>query len=114
VLDGADDTDFDGLTNAFEVARPGDWGATYVSTAHNFNPTLNSGDFDPSTVGVAEPGYSYFARTNPFNPCKPVWSDKCHLHPPFGYYDPAEDWIGFGRPGSGQVIPAHGARPGDV
>src|SRR4051812_41948229 len=31
VLDGADDTDFDGLTNAFEVARPGNWGATYVS-----------------------------------------------------------------------------------
>jgi hypothetical protein len=30
----------------------------------------------------------------PFNPCKPVWSKTCHLHPPFGYYDKDEDWAG--------------------
>ena len=28
VLDGADDNDHDGLSNQFEVRRPGDWMAT--------------------------------------------------------------------------------------
>jgi hypothetical protein len=28
---------------------------------------------------------------NPFNPCKPVFSQTCHVHPPFGTYK-NEDW----------------------
>jgi hypothetical protein len=117
--DGADDTDFDGLPNTFEVARPGNWASTYVSTGpgllgHNFNYTTGLADFNPATSPVAEPGYRYYARVNPFNPCKPVWGPNCHLHPPFGYYGEAEDWMGWGVPGSGQVIPAPGTRPGDV
>ena len=27
-----------------------------------------------------------WAYTNPFNPCKPFNSERCHSHPPFGYY----------------------------
>jgi hypothetical protein len=47
---------------------------TYVSTAHaGTNP-------DP------------LSRTQPFNPCKPINSDFCHSHPPFGYYPDNEDW----------------------
>jgi hypothetical protein len=72
VLDGDDDQDHDGYSNAFEVARPGNWKTTYVSTAH--------------------PGTSPLARVQPFNPCKPIYSDACHAHPPFSYYDPTEDW----------------------
>ena len=46
LVDGADDTDFDGLTNAFEVERPGGWQGTYVSVGplplrHNYNPATN-------------------------------------------------------------------------
>ncbi len=116
VADGADDTDFDGLSNAFEVSRPGNWSATYVSvgyTTHNFNASTGLADFDPATAGV-DAGYRYFSRVQPFNPCKPVWSGNCHLHYPFGYYELTEDWMGWGVPGAGQVIPAAGARPGDV
>jgi hypothetical protein len=81
LLDGADDQDRDGLGNAFEVRRPGDWLATYVSETHDGAPTPNP-----------------WARVHPFNPCKPLWSARCHLHPPFGAYPPTEDWaspLGF-------------------
>jgi hypothetical protein len=81
VPDGADDQDRDGLSNAFEVRRPGDWQATYVSTAHDGAPAPNP-----------------WARVHPFNPCKPLWSARCHLHPPFGAYPQEEDWaspLGF-------------------
>jgi len=27
-----------------------------------------------------------WAYTNPFNPCKPFNSERCHTHPPLGYY----------------------------
>ena len=81
VIDGLDDQDHDGLTNQFEVARPFNWETTYVSTAHNWDPLTNA--MDPS----ADP----YARTNPFNPCKPVFSQTCHVHPPFGLYK-NEDW----------------------
>ena len=61
VLDGADDNDHDGMTNQFEVRRPGDWLTTFSTT----NP---------------------WAYVNPFNPCKPYNSERCHAHPPFNYY----------------------------
>jgi hypothetical protein len=150
--DGADDTDFDGLSNAFEVERPGSdlgcdasspppcWRATYVSVgpknAHNYVP---GADIDPVTPGVQEgadadpltpgvqgdtdtdpltPGvqgdFSYYSRVNPFNPCKPVWSVICELHPRFGYYGADEDWMGWGVPGANQTYHAPGARPGDL
>jgi Bacterial TSP3 repeat len=75
VLDGADDVDHDGYTNAQEQGRPSDWCATYVSTAHSGAPT-------PNVV----------ARMQPFNPCKPTHSSACHDHPEFGYYPSTEDW----------------------
>jgi hypothetical protein len=81
VPDGADDQDRDGLSNAFEVRRPDDWPATYVSVTHD-------GGLDPNP----------WARVHPFNPCKPLWSARCHLHPPFGAYPQDEDWaspLGF-------------------
>jgi hypothetical protein len=66
VVDGQDDNDHDGLSNQFEVNRPDDWVADAV-------------------VGfplAANP----WAYTNPFNPCKPFASERCHAHPPFNYY----------------------------
>jgi hypothetical protein len=117
LVDGADDTDFDGLTNAFEVERPAGWGSTYVSVGpavfHNYNPVSNVADTDISDPD-SDPGFRYYARTQPFNPCKPVWSGICNLHPPFGYYAEDEDWMGWGVPGRDQPVPAPGPRPGDV
>jgi hypothetical protein len=60
VVDGLDDQDHDGLSNQFEIRRPDNWLATMGS-----NP---------------------YAYVNPFNPCKPFNSSRCHSHPPFGYY----------------------------
>lgn len=65
VPDGADDYDHDGLSNQFESRRPNDW---YLDA------------IDPS-------GTNPWAYTNPFNPCKPFNSERCHAHPPFGYYE---------------------------
>jgi hypothetical protein len=94
VLDGADDEDHDGLSNAFEVARPWNWQATYVST---FYDGTNDGTYPPNP----------YARTQPFNPCKPVFSETCHRHPPFGYYGDTEDWEGLtpSQAGAPNVIP---------
>ncbi|HWI21252.1 MAG TPA: hypothetical protein VNT22_01415 [Baekduia sp.] len=83
-LDGADDIDHDGYTNAAEAYRPGVantpgtlWCSTYVSTTHNGSPSPNN-----------------VARVQPFNPCKPTYSGACH--PPYavpvGYYPSTEDW----------------------
>jgi hypothetical protein len=69
VLDGDDDNDHDGLSNQFEVRRPGDW--------------LADAGFAP----FVDPAPNPWAYTNPFNPCKPFNSERCHQHPPFGYYD---------------------------
>jgi hypothetical protein len=82
VIDGLSDQDHDGLTNQFELVRPANWFTTYVSVAQNWDPNTNT-----MTAG-ADP----YARVNPFNPCKPVWSQTCHLHPEFGYYGSQEDW----------------------
>ena len=61
VLDGADDNDHDGLSNQFEVRRPDNWLSVFDTT----NP---------------------WAYTQPFNPCKPFNSERCHRHPPFNHY----------------------------
>jgi hypothetical protein len=105
VPDGADDQDHDGLTNAFEVARPANWIKSYIAigwTTHNWD--ANAGT--PRTDYGVPP--RYYSRVQPFNPCKPVWSSVCNLHPPFGWYQATEDWMGATNP------PAPGARPGDV
>jgi hypothetical protein len=96
VVDGRDDTDHDGYSNWFEAWRPGmvaarasqstgvfsgHWCQTYVSTAH-------SGDPAPA----ATPTVNALARVQPFNPCKPTYSEYCHRYPPFGDYEPTEDW----------------------
>jgi hypothetical protein len=85
VLDGNDDQDHDGLSNKFELNRPSNWLSVYATT-------------DP---------WSY---VNPFNPCKPFNSSRCHTHPPFGYY--ASDGVPpigpappAGYPGSAPAIP---------
>ena len=64
VLDGADDADHDGLSNQFEVRRPDDW--------------------EDDAIVVGDNPWAY---VNPFNPCKPFNSERCHSHPPFGHYD---------------------------
>jgi hypothetical protein len=64
LIDGLDDTDHDGVTNQFEVRRPSNWYAAAI-----------------------DPGGNPWAYTGPFNPCKPFDSDRCHDHPPIGYYD---------------------------
>lgn len=81
IPDGADDQDHDGLSNQFEVARPYDWALTYVSTY-----------YDGTNGGTTTP--NPYARVQPFNPCKPVFSETCHRHPPFKYYGDTEDWQG--------------------
>jgi hypothetical protein len=70
VKDGADDTDHDGLSNQFEVQRPSDW----LIQAFAAYP------------GDMSPGANPWAYVQPFNPCKPYRSARCHSHPPFGYY----------------------------
>jgi hypothetical protein len=85
IPDGADDEDHDGLSNEFEVARPWNWETTYISSGH-------SGD-------------NPYARTQPYNPCKPVFSETCHRHPPFNYYND-EDWQG--------MDPADAGPPGEL
>jgi hypothetical protein len=85
VLDGVDDQDHDGLSNAFEVARPANWYITY--TTFTWTDTYPYGD---ATVNP-------WSRVQPYHPCKPVWSHTCHLHAPFGYYDQAEEWGGQDR-----------------
>jgi hypothetical protein len=78
LVDGADDEDHDGFSNAFESRRPADWRQTYVSFGQPF-------------------GTNAKARVQPFNPCKPYHSDMCHETWPIGYYVDSqtkreEDW----------------------
>jgi hypothetical protein len=98
IADGADDQDYDGLSNAFEIERPPFWELIYVSIGPIES---HSGDVDPlvsnamnsvSPFPVVDP--NPWARVNPYNPCKPVWSKTCHLHWPGGYYADDEDWMG--------------------
>jgi hypothetical protein len=100
VNDGADDQDHDGLSNAFEIDRPPFWQLSYVS--YWFSPTfagLSPEDQDTLNTYNATADYPVivpnpWARVHPYNPCKPVWSKTCHLHPPFGYYADNEDYLG--------------------
>ncbi len=104
VLDGADDIDHDGLTNLEEsreyvgpngsalVRRP-DWCSVYVSVGPG-----TSGHNVPTDPAVDNPGTDRYARVDPFNPCKPVYSEACHKFVPLGYYvkgdQYVEDWAG--------------------
>jgi IPT/TIG domain-containing protein len=101
VLDGDDDQDHDGLSNAFEVRRPWNWSLTYISV---------NGD-TPHDGTDGQPNYqpNAYARVQPFNPCKPVYSETCHRHPPFGYYN-GEDWAGLNPADAG----APGVTPGPM
>ncbi len=95
VLDGNDDQDHDGYPNWFEASRPADWATTYTSTTFPY----------PVTLGRTNP----LARVNPFNPCKPVYSDACHVSAPLGYYEPGEDWA---NNVTSDTAPPMGTQPG--
>jgi hypothetical protein len=101
VLDGGDDQDHDGLSNAFEVRRPWNWTLTYISVngAEPHDGTEGQPTYDPNP----------YARVNPFNPCKPVFSETCHRHPPFEYYGD-EDWAGQNPAVAGEP----GVTPGPI
>jgi hypothetical protein len=100
IKDGADDLDHDGLSNAFETARPQNWvdvwGLEYGSAFPILEPTQTAGLSHPF-VAPANP----WARVHPFNPCKPVWSATCHLHWPNGHYAQGEIWWGIDRSDAG-------------
>jgi hypothetical protein len=81
VRDGDDDYDHDGLTNQFEVRRPGDW---YTDAWTVIPPA------DPDSPPTFGPGPNSWAYTNPFNPCKPYDSERCHEYVPVGYYNDDE------------------------
>jgi hypothetical protein len=108
VVDGLDDNDFDGYSNMFELQRPGNWPSTYVSLGMGTTPPMNWTSGSPGTLA---PGADPYARTNPFNPCKPLWSSICHQHWPFGYYQSGEDWA---APTPQQIIDAGGSPPGTL
>jgi hypothetical protein len=72
-----------------------DWAQTYTSTLYPF----------PATPGHTNP----LARVNPYNPCKPVYSDACHNPAPIGYYEPGEDWA---NNVTGATAPPMGTQPG--
>jgi hypothetical protein len=55
------------------------------------------------------PHTNRLARVNPFNPCKPIYSDACHNPAPLGYYDPGEDWASDTTPAT---APPMGPTPG--
>jgi hypothetical protein len=90
--DGGDDQDHDGLSNAWEVRRPERTRAGAVP----FVPLAE--DWEVSYVSTAQAGTNPWSRVQPFNPCKPIYSDTCHAHPPFQYYDDNEDWESLCQP----------------
>jgi hypothetical protein len=93
ITDGADDQDHDGLPNAFEVARPSNWFKLSDGTV----PGIWGREYldaNGATDGFDDPIANPWARVQPYNPCKPVWSKHCHLHWPDGYYGDDEDWMG--------------------
>jgi hypothetical protein len=97
ILDGNDDQDHDGYPNWFESARPVDWADTYTSAIRY-----------PFGTGIP-PHTNRLARVNPFNPCKPIYSDACHNPAPLGYYEPGEDWASDTTPAT---APPMGPTPG--
>ncbi|MEA2473842.1 MAG: hypothetical protein QOE06_1757 [Thermoleophilaceae bacterium] len=85
IKDGADDQDHDGLTNAFETDRPGNWSDTWVfAGSYPFSDPMNP-----------------WAAVQPYNPCKPIRSYSCHLHAPLGYYQNGEVWHGVPQSDAG-------------
>jgi hypothetical protein len=101
VKDGLDDQDHDGLSNQFEVARPGNWAVTWVSYWSGASTPFTSPD-------------SPWSKVQPYNPCKPVWSHTCHLHPPFGHYDAGELYAGIPRDDAGPQPAAAWVFPGST
>ncbi len=100
VPDGADDIDHDGLSNEYESRARGSlteprvdtWCTDYVSVGPD---------------GAGHDGTNKYARVDPFNPCKPVYSAACHVRPPLGYYVKTdtyvEDWQGA-QPVAGEPV----------
>ena len=99
--DGGDDQDHDGFSNAWEVRRP-------MVTRPGATPTIPLADSWPLTyVSVKWPNNpNPWARTQPYNPCKPIFSETCHAHPPFSYYPDEEDWESTCQPGELPAPPA--------
>ncbi|MFL5913004.1 MAG: IPT/TIG domain-containing protein [Gaiellaceae bacterium] len=108
VVDGLDDNDFDGYSNMFEVRRPSNWGSTYVSLG--MGTTLPS-NWDTTSHPYLQPGADPYARVQPFNPCKPLWSAICHQHWPFSYYGDNEDWA---APTPAEILAEGGSAPGTL
>jgi hypothetical protein len=98
IKDGADDQDHDGLSNQFEVARPANWFRLSDGTI----PGIWGREYlDPNGYPFDDPMANPWARVQPYNPCKPVWSATCHLHWPFGHYQDGEIWWGIDRSDAG-------------
>ncbi len=98
LIDGLDDTDHDGLSNQFEIRRPGDW------------LTVSFANWVDADTGGWAPGTNPWAYTGPFNPCKPFDSERCHDHPPIGYYD-SDDVPPVGPPPPAGFPDVHPATP---
>jgi hypothetical protein len=101
VPDGLDDQDHDGLSNMYEVERPYNW--------ENELPA-NSGGY----ISATHNGDNPWARVQPFDPCKPVFSKTCNQHPPFGYYEDDEDWFGMWPADAIAQYGPPGAVPGPI
>ncbi len=99
--DGLDDQDHDGLSNQFEVARPGNWDGTWIWLGYLGSYPYTSPD-------------NPWSRVHPYNPCKPIWSHTCHLHPPFAYYEEDERWAGPKRADAGPQPSAPWVYPGST
>jgi hypothetical protein len=90
IKDGPDDIDHDGYSNQFEAYRPGTYNTAGIFAGENWCSSYVSGPFNTSHSGGPNP--DPLARVQPFNPCKPIYSDLCHEVVPVGAYRPDEDW----------------------
>ena len=108
LVDGLDDNDHDGYNNMFEVRRPANWFATYVSLGAGTTPPSN---WDTSAHPYLQPGADPYSRVQPFNPCKPLYSALCHVHYPLDYYGADEDWA---APSPAEIIAEGGSAPGTL
>jgi Bacterial TSP3 repeat len=104
ILDGNDDQDHDGYPNWFEVSRPD--GSALYGGEHWVESYTSLLRYPTGTGTHTNP----LARVQPFNPCKPIYSDNCHNHPPFGYYDQNDDWASDTTPDT--PPPLMGTLPG--
>ncbi len=106
LIDGLDDQDHDGLSNQYEVERPWNWGDVKDKDGN----VISFGTY----VSVGHAGTNPWARVQPFNPCKPVYSKTCHTHPPFGYYPEEEDWMGISPASANSGYGPPGTTPGPI